>query len=224
MKLLLAEDEKSLSRALCTILEKNNYSVDPVYNGEDALDYLRSSDYDAAILDIMMPILDGISVLKELRKSGNAVPVIMLTAKSEIDDKVEGLDSGANDYLTKPFDSKELLARLRVLTRSVSNRGDSILRFGNVSLDRSTCDMTGPGGSIKLPGKEYQMMELMMMDPGVIISADKFLDKIWGIDSDADINVVWTFLSYLRKKLASVGADISVKASRGQGYYLEVNK
>jgi DNA-binding response OmpR family regulator len=198
--------------------------VDPVYNGEDALDYLQSSDYDAAILDIMMPILDGISVLKELRKSGNAVPVIMLTAKSEIDDKVEGLDSGANDYLTKPFDSKELLARLRVLTRSVSNRADSTLRFGNVSLDRSTCDMTGPGGSIKLPGKEYQMMELMMMDPGVIISADKFLDKIWGIDSDADINVVWTFLSYLRKKLASVEADISVKASRGQGYYLEVNK
>ncbi len=198
--------------------------MDPVYNGEDALDYLQSSDYDAAILDIMMPILDGISVLKELRKSGNAVPVIMLTAKSEIDDKVEGLDSGANDYLTKPFDSKELLARLRVLTRSVSNRADSTLRFGNVSLDRSTCDMTGPGGSIKLPGKEYQMMELMMMDPGVIISADKFLDKIWGIDSDADINVVWTFLSYLRKKLASVEADISVKASRGQGYYLEVNK
>ncbi len=137
---------------------------------------------------------------------------------------MEGLDSGANDYLTKPFDSKELLARLRVLTRSVSNRADSTLRFGNVSLDRSTCDMTGPGGSIKLPGKEYQMMELMMMDPGVIISADKFLDKIWGIDSDADINVVWTFLSYLRKKLASVEADISVKASRGQGYYLEVNK
>ena len=224
MKILLAEDERSLSKALCTILEKNNYSVDPVYNGEDALEYLQSGDYDAAILDIMMPKLDGISVLKELRKSGNTVPVIMLTAKSEIDDKVEGLDSGANDYLTKPFDSKELLARLRVLTRSASPQTDSTLRFGNITLDRSTCDITGPSGKIKLAGKEFQMLEMMMMDPGVIISAEKFMDKIWSIDSDADVNVVWTFISYLRKKIASVGADISIKASRGQGYYLEENR
>ncbi len=224
MKILLAEDEKSLSRALCAILEKNNYSVDPVYNGEDALEYLQSSDYDAAILDIMMPKLDGISVLKALRNSSNNVPVIMLTAKSEIDDKVEGLDSGANDYLTKPFDSKELLARLRVLTRSSSSQADSVLRFGNITLDRSTCDITGPSGKIKLAGKEFQMLEMMMMDPGVIISAEKFMDKIWSIDSDADVNVIWTFISYLRKKLTSVGADISIKASRGQGYYLEENK
>ena len=224
MKILLAEDEKSLSRALCAILEKNNYSVDPVYNGEDALEYLRSSDYDAAILDITMPKLDGISVLKKLRSESNPVPVIMLTAKSEIDDKVEGLDSGANDYLTKPFDSKELLARLRVLTRSSSAQSDSLLRFGNITLDRSTCDVTGPSGKIKLAGKEFQMLEMMMMDPGVIISAEKFMDKIWSIDSDADINVVWTFISYLRKKLTSVGASVSIKASRGQGYYLEENR
>ena len=224
MRILLAEDEKSMSKALTVILEKNNYSVDPVFDGEEALRYLRTGDYDAAILDIMMPGLDGISVLREIRKNGSLMPVLLLTAKSGIDDKVEGLDSGANDYLTKPFDSKELLARLRAMTRVNTVQADSVLRFGNVTLDRTSCDLTGPSGTVKLSGKEYQMMELMMKDPGVLFSAERFMDKIWGIDSDADISVVWTFLSYLRKKLSSVGADISIKASRGQGYRLEEDK
>lgn len=224
MRILLAEDEKSMSRAITVILEKNNYSVDPVYDGEEALRYLRSGDYDAAILDIMMPKMNGIEVLKNIRKSGNLMPVLLLTAKSEIDDKVEGLDSGANDYLTKPFDSKELLARLRAMTRVSTVQADSVLRFGNITLDRTTCDLVGPKGTVKLSGKEYQMMELMMKDPKIVISTEKFMDKLWGIDSEADISVVWTFISYLRKKLTVVGADVVIKASRGLGYFLEEDK
>ena len=175
------------------------------------------------LLDLMMPKLDGIAVLKRIRASGSLMPVLMLTAKSEIDDKVEGLDSGANDYLTKPFNSKELLARIRAMTRVSTVQADSTWKFGNITLDRTTCDMTGPKGSVRLSGKEYQMMELLMNNPRVLISTERFMDKIWGIDSDADISVVWTFLSYLRKKLVSIGADISIKATRGQGYSLEEN-
>lgn len=224
MRILLAEDEKSMSRALVAILSKNNYSVDPVYDGEEALRYLRTGDYDAAVLDIMMPSMDGIEVLKKIRSDGNLIPVIMLTAKSQVEDKIEGLDSGANDYLTKPFDAKELLARIRAMTRVSTVQADSVLKFGNISLDRTTFELTGPDGSVKLSGKEYQMLELLMLNPGALISADRFYDKIWGLDSDSDINVVWTFLSYLRKKLVSTGADVQIKASRGQGYSLEVRK
>ena len=161
MKLLLAEDERSLSRALMKILEKNNYTADAVYNGEDALSYLESGFYDAAILDIMMPKIDGITVLKKLRASGNTVPVIMLTAKSEIDDKVLGLDSGANDYLTKPFDTKELLARIRAMTRTQIT-ADNKLTFGNISLDRATFELSSPTGSFRLANKEFQMMEILI--------------------------------------------------------------
>ena len=221
MRILLAEDERSMSRAIATLLTKHNYSVDTVYDGEKALLYLRSGDYDAAILDIMMPKIDGIRVLRTLRKHGSSLPVLLLTAKSEIDDKVEGLDSGANDYLTKPFDCKELLARLRAMTRSKAAVAGKILRFGNVSLDRESCTLTAPLGCVRLSGKEYQMMELLMRDPDRVISVEKFMNKVWGIDSDAEINVVWTFLSYLRKKLQNIGADIVIKASRGQGYHLE---
>lgn len=221
MRILLAEDERSMSRAIATLLQNNNYSVDTVYDGEKALLYLRSGDYDAAILDIMMPKLDGIRVLRALRKHGSSLPVLLLTAKSEIDDKVEGLDSGANDYLTKPFNCRELLARIRAMTRVGASCADKILRFGNVVLDRDSCTLEGPSGSVRLSGKEYQMMELMMRDPDRVISAEKFMNKVWGIDSEAEINVVWTFLSYLRRKLQKIGADIVIKASRGQGYHLE---
>ena len=221
MRILLAEDEKSMSRALCAILQKNNFSVDPVFDGEEALRYLRTGDYDACILDIMMPKMSGIEVLKTIRRNGSLIPVLLLTAKSEIDDKVEGLDSGANDYLTKPFDSKELLARIRAMTRVNTIQADNVLKFGNITLDRTTCELRGPSRSVVLSGKEFQMMELMMKDPRVLISAERFMDKVWGIDSDADISVVWTFLSYLRKKLAGIGADVSIKAMRGQGYRLE---
>ncbi|MBR3533251.1 MAG: response regulator transcription factor [Clostridiales bacterium] len=221
MRILLAEDERSMSRALCAILEKNNYSVDAVYDGEAALRYLRTGDYDAAILDVMMPQMDGIEVLKAIRRDGSLIPVIMLTAKSQIEDKIEGLDSGANDYLTKPFDSQELLARIRAMTRVSTVQADSVLRFGNITLDRTSCELKGPAGQVKLSGKEYQMLELLMLNPGMPISGDRLFDKIWGPDSDSDVSVVWTFLSYLRKKLEKTGADVKIKASRNIGYTLE---
>lgn len=220
MRLLLAEDERSLSRALVTILEKNNYTVDAVYNGEDALEYLQTGSYDAAILDIMMPKMDGITVLKRLRAQENPVPIIMLTAKAEIDDRVLGLDSGANDYLTKPFDTKELLARIRAMTRS-QKASDSRLAFGNVTLDRATFEISSPSGTFRLANKEFQMMEMLMSNPQQLISTERFMEKIWGYDSDTEINVVWVYISYLRKKLVALGADIQIKATRNAGYSLE---
>ena len=220
MKLLLAEDELSLSRALVHILEKNHYTVDPVYNGQEALDYLENGNYDAVILDVMMPYLDGISVLKKLRSNGNQIPVLILSAKSEIDDKVLGLDSGANDYLTKPFDAKELLARIRTMTRSVQ-AVDSKLSFGNITLDRATYELSSVTDSFRLANKEYQMMELLMTNPKQLVSTERFFEKIWGYDSDAELNVVWVYISYLRKKLNALNANIQIKATRNAGYSLE---
>lgn len=220
MRILLAEDERSLSRALVAIFQKNNYSVDAVYNGEDALAYLQSGNYDVAVLDIMMPKMDGITVLQKLRASGSQLPVLMLTAKTEVDDKVLGLDSGANDYLGKPFDTKELLARIRSITRSQAV-ADTKLRMGNISLDRAAFELSSPTGSFRLANKEFQMMEFLMSNPHHVISAERFMEKIWGFDSEAELNVVWVYISYLRKKLAALGADIQIKASRNAGYSLE---
>lgn len=222
MKLLLAEDERSLSRAIAHILEKNCCSTDTVYDGETALKYLETGDYDGVILDIMMPKLDGISVLKALRGSGNHIPVLLLTAKAEIDDKVLGLDSGANDYLTKPFDTRELLARIRAMTRGGAS-ADSRLTLGNTTLNRANYELSSPYGSYRLANKEYQMMELLMANPRQLISPDRFLEKIWGYDSDAEINVVWVYISYLRKKLSALKANISIHAVRNAGYLLEEN-
>ena len=220
MKLLLAEDELSLSRALVHILEKNNYNVDTVYNGNDTLDYIENGNYDAVILDIMMPGIDGITVLKKLRTHGNQIPILILSAKSEIDDKVLGLDSGANDYLTKPFDSKELLARIRTMTRSVQ-AVDSKLSFGNITLDRASYELSSTTDSFRLANKEFQMMELLMTNPKQLVSTERFFEKIWGYDSDAEINVVWVYISYLRKKLTALNANIQIKATRNAGYSLE---
>lgn len=220
MKILLAEDEHSLSRAILKILEKNNYTAEAVYNGADALSYLESGDYDAAILDIMMPQMDGITVLKKLREKGNPVPIIMLTAKCEIDDKVLGLDSGANDYLTKPFDSKELLARIRAMTRT-HHCADSRMFFGNIALDRATFELSSPTGCFRLANKEFQIMEFLMSNPKNLISTEKLMERIWGYDSDSEINVVWVYISYLRKKLTALHADIQIKAIRNSGYRLE---
>ena len=185
MRLLLAEDEVSLSKALVTILQRNNYSVDAVYDGQEALDYLENGNYDAVILDIMMPKKDGIEVLQTIRKEGNHVPVIILTAKSEVDDKVLGLDSGANDYLTKPFHSRELLARIRAITRTQSTQADATLQVGNITLNQATLELSSPTGSYRLANKEYQMMELLMNHPSHLISTEKFMEKIWGYDSEA---------------------------------------
>ena len=222
MRLLLAEDERSLSKALTVILERNSYSVDAVYDGVEALEYLEAGNYDGLILDIMMPKMDGLTVLKKVRESGNDIPILMLTAKSEIDDKVEGLDSGANDYLTKPFDTKELLARIRAMTRVHAPSPDSVLRMGNISLDRSTFELSSPFGSFRLANKEFQVMELLMCNPKHLISTEFFMKKIWGCDSSAEINVVWVYISYLRKKLNALQADIQIKAARNAGYSLEV--
>ena len=223
MKLLFAEDERSLSRAITHILEKNCYSVDAVYDGQAALEYLENGDYDGIILDIMMPKVDGITVLRELRSKGNHVPVLMLTAKAEIDDKVLGLDTGANDYLTKPFDTKELLARIRAMTRG--NRAvDATLNYGNITLNRTNFELSSPTGSFRLANKEYQMMELLMANAGQLISSDQFLEKIWGLDSDVESSVVWVYISYLRKKLTALNANVSIRAVRNAGYVLEETK
>ncbi len=220
MRILIAEDERPLARALQKIFEKNNYSADTVHNGEDALIYLDGGNYDVVVLDIMMPKMDGITALKKLRNSGNQIPVLMLTAKAEIDDRVLGLDSGANYYLTKPFDSKELLAAIRAITRTVSEV-ESKLRFGNISLDRATFELESPFGNFRLANKEFQMMEMLMSAPHNIISAEQFMEKIWGFDCDSEIGVVWAYISYLRKKLTALKADITIKSSRNIGYSLE---
>lgn len=220
MRILLAEDEKALSRALVKIFEKNNYSADAVYNGNDALLYLDAGNYDVLVMDIMMPVMDGITALRKLRAKGDRTPVLMLTAKAEIDDRVLGLDSGANYYLTKPFDTKELLAAIRAITRSKSEV-DAKLSFGNITLDRATFELASPSGSFRLANKEFQMMELFMSNPHHLISLERLMEKVWGYDSDAEINVVWVYVSYLRKKLATLGADIFIKASRNAGYSLE---
>ena len=220
MRILLAEDEVSLARALVKIFERNNYSADAVYNGVDALSYLETGNYDCLVLDVMMPRLDGIEVLRRIRKAKNPIPVLMLTAKSEVDDKVRGLDTGANYYLTKPFDIKELLAAIRAITRT-QEADTSRISYGNVTLDRSTYELSSPTGSFRLANKEYQMIEMLISNPRRIIPTERFMEKIWGFDSDTEINVVWAYVSYLRKKLSALGANIQIKASRNAGYSLE---
>ena len=221
MRLLLAEDERALSKALATILERSNYSVDTVYDGEAALEYLAADNYDGVILDIMMPKKDGITVLKELRSRGSKIPVLILTAKSEVDDKVLGLDSGANDYLTKPFHSRELLARIRAMTRAQSSQTSSVLQMGNIILDQRTYELSSPTGSFRLANREFQILELLMQNPGNLISAERLMEKIWGYDSETEISVVWVYISYLRKKLSALGANIQIRATRNVGYCLE---
>ena len=220
MRILLVEDERPLSRAIIKILEKNNYSADAVYNGFDALDYIETDNYDAIILDLMLPKLNGIAVLKKIRANGNNIPVLILTARSEIEDKVEGLDSGANYYLTKPFDTRELLASIRAITRT-SSTGDSKLVCGNVTLDRASFELSSPSGRVRLSNKEFQIIELLMVNPRRVLSTEKLMEKVWGYDSDAEINVVWVYVSYLRKKLTDLDATIRIKALRNVGYSLE---
>ena len=220
MRLLLAEDEEMLSEAICAMLTHNNFSVDAVYDGQDAIDYLMTGDYDGAILDIMMPKKDGITVVKELRTAGMATPVLMLTAKSQIEDKVEGLDSGADDYLTKPFAMEELVARVRAITRRQPEFTDTNLSFGDMQLRRKDLALVGPSGELHLANKEYQIMEMLMVNPGQVIPTERFMEKVWGYDSDAEINVVWVNISGLRKKIIEIGAHVQIKAARGVGYLL----
>lgn len=221
MRLLLAEDERSLSRALVAIFKKNNYETDAVYDGTEALAYLANGSYDAVILDLMLPSLDGISVIRRLRDAGNHVPILVLSAKSEVDDKVLALDSGANDYMTKPFAIQELLARVRAVTRSKTAQPSSRMQLGNITLDRASFELSSPDGSFRLANKEYQIMEMLISSPRCLISIDQFLEKIWGCDKEIEANVVWVYISYLRKKLTTLKANVQIKVSRGVGYTLE---
>lgn len=221
MKILIAEDDASLRRVLSVTLEKSGCHVDAVGDGADALEYLRGSEYDGAILDIMMPKLDGLQVLTTIRQEKNPVPVLLLTAKSEIEDRVAGLDLGANDYLTKPFDLRELLARLRVLTRKAEVQQTHILELGNTRLDTSSFILSAPSGSYQLANKEYQTMLLLMRNPGVLLPPGRFLENIWDPDSRAEENTVWTYISYLRRKLAAIGSDLQIITRRNAGYLLE---
>lgn len=221
MRLLLAEDERELSKALCAVLKHNNYSVDAVYDGQDAFDYGLDENYDAIILDLMMPKKNGLEVLRELRRNGISTPVMILTAKSEVDDKISGLDSGADDYMTKPFDMREFLARVRALTRRMAEFSPNLLSFSDISLNRESFELTCKGESIRLGNKEFQMLEMLMTNPSRLISTEQFMERIWGYETEAEINVVWVYISYLRKKLNNLRANVEIKAVRGVGYTLE---
>ena len=220
MRLLLAEDEKRLSMALCEILSKNKYDVDAVYDGAEALEYIRSGLYDLIILDIMMPKLDGISVLKEIRHSKNDVPILMLTARDDIQDKVNGLDCGADDYMTKPFSTEELLARVRALTRRKGEVVTECLEFGDIYLDVKTSELGCASSKIVLSLKEYKIMEMLIQNSGQIIPKERIIEKIWGGDSDAEYNNLEVFISFIRKKLRFLGSKTEIKTSRGMGYSL----
>lgn len=221
MRVLIVEDDIDISSAICKVLKMNNFFYEAVYNGLDALDYLSYDQYDCVILDIMMPKLDGISVLKEMRARGDDTPVLILTAKNEIDDKVLGLDTGADDYLGKPFSMRELVARVKALTRR-KHTVISNFNFGNITLNTNTFSLSSPYGSVKLLNKEYQLMEMLIINSNVLLSTDKIMNTIWGFDNDSEINVVWVNISSLRKKLSLINANVIIKASRGLGYSLEV--
>ena len=222
MRILLAEDDRDLARAVCTLLERSGYAVDAVDNGEDVLDLAQNSTYDGIILDWMMPKMDGIQVLKQIRREHNATPCLMLTARETVEDRVTGLDAGADDYLPKPFAAKELLARLRAMLRRGGSWQEEKLTVGNTTLDKGSMQLTVGANTVRLNTKAYQTLELLMAHPGMVFSADRIMERVWGWDSDAEINVVWVNISSLRKKLAEMGADISITAVRGSGYVLEV--
>ena len=221
MKLLLAEDEHALSEAVVAVLEHNNYTVDAVYDGQEALDYILGERYDGILLDIMMPKMDGISVLTEIRRQGITTPVMMLTAKAEVRDRVEGLEKGADDYLPKPFAMAELVARVRALTRRSGGYIPDVLTLGNTSLDRANYELRCGEETVRLSKKEFQMMEMLLCSQGRLLSTEQLMNRIWGYDSEAEINVVWVYVSYLRKKLAALGSNLQISAIRGRGYVLE---
>ncbi len=221
MRILVAEDDPRLLKSLVHILQQNNFSVDGVENGVEAFEYAASSEYDGLVLDIMMPKMDGIAVLKKLRSIGVTTPALFLTAKTEISQRVEGLDAGADDYLPKPFSVDELLARIRAMLRRRDNFTPDILSFGGVTLNRSTYEISRGGKTEGLSGKEFQAMEMLMTNPRIIISTEQLITHIWGWETGVDTSTVWVHISNLRKKLAAVDAPIRIRFLRGAGYVLE---
>ena len=222
MRLLIAEDELDLAEALTVFFQKNQFTVDTVNDGLSAYEYAGADDYDAIILDVMMPKMDGIEVLRRLRADGNKTPIMMLTAKAQKDDRITGFDAGADDYLPKPFEPDELLSRLRAILRRREEYKPTDMTFGDISL-KPNSDMLecATGKSVRLSGREFQVMELFMRSPKTVLSADKIMERVWGWDSDAEINVVWVHISNLRKKLAALGSKTTIHANRGLGYILE---
>ena len=221
MRLLIAEDELDLAEALTVFFEKNQFSVDAVHNGQDAYDYALSGDYDAIILDVMMPKMNGIEVLQRLRKEGVQVPIMMLTAKGQTDDRIAGFNAGADDYLPKPFDPDELVCRVRAMLRRGGEYKPTLLTFGDLSLDADSGLLSCGQEFSRLNGREFQIMEMFMRSPKMVFSADRIMEKIWGWDNEAEINVVWVNISNLRKKLKALGSTVSIYANRGLGYVLE---
>lgn len=224
MRLLIAEDEADLAEALGAFFEKNHFSVDIVHDGRAACDYAEAGAYDAMVLDVMMPYMDGFAVLRTLRERGDKTPILLLTARGETRDRVTGLDLGADDYLPKPFDPDELLARVRALLRRSDTYRPSVLSFGDLSLDPATGELSCGTKRVRLSGREFQLMELFLRSPGMLFSAERLMEKIWGWDSEAEISVVWVNISNLRKKLKAIGSGVQISASRGLGYLLEAAK
>ena len=224
MKILLVDDEVQLCEALSVILKKNNYSVDCAFNGEDGLDLALSGIYDLVILDIMMPKIDGLTVLKTLRKEKIDTPILLLSAKSEISDKIDGLNLGADDYLTKPFVTDELLARIRALLRRKEKFTGDVLSFNDISLDRDSLELIKGEKRITLGKKEFQILEMLMLNVGKSIDKEKFIEKIWGFDTEAEYNTIEVYVSFLRRKLTAVGSKTEIKSIRGIGYTLGVAK
>ena len=221
MRILIAEDEVTIARVLKVMLEKNKYAVDMVHNGSDALDYIQAVGYDALVLDIMMPGKDGIEVLKAARAEGNTTPTLFLTAKAEVADRVVGLDAGADDYLPKPFAANEFLARVRALTRRSNTYASFALSFGNVTLDCCQYLLKTAFEEVWLNNKEFQLTELFLRHPRQVFSSEHLMEKVWGLDSEAEMDVVWTYIGFLRRKLRQIGADIEIRTIRGAGYALE---
>ena len=221
MRLLLAEDEEAMSEAVADILEYHKYQVDTVFDGNEALDYIHAAEYDGIILDIMMPGRSGLEVLRQIRSEGCRTPVLLLTAKSEIEDRIEGLDLGADDYLAKPFHMGELLARIRAMLRRREDYTPDIRSFGDVTLNPRTSELRCGDKSVELSRLECRMMDTLMLNHGIYLSSEDLLEKVWGYESDADVGSVWVYISYLRKQLAKVGSSVAVKAKRGTGYMLQ---
>ena len=221
MRILVAEDDPRLLKSLVHILKINNYSADGVSNGNDALDYGRTGEYDGMILDIMMPGVDGIQVLKKLRAQGITTPVLFLTARTEVSQRVEGLDAGADDYLPKPFSTAELMARLRAMLRRKENYTPDLLVFHGVALNRSAYELTYQGKTQNLSGREFQVLEMMMQNPDLTITTNQFITHIWGWDASVDTSVVWVHVSNLRKKFEALQAPVKIRFIRGAGYILE---
>ena len=224
MRVLIAEDEVELAKGLKYLLEKNKFSVDIVHNGRDALDYFHGADYDAIVLDIMMPKMNGLEVLEHIRREKSGIPIMMLSAKGEVEDRIVGLETGADDYLPKPFSTREFIARVKALVRRNGNYMDSVPTLGNVTSDCNRYELSSGTESVRLNNKEYQLTELFFSHPHFVFSSEHIMDKVWGQDSQAGMDVVWTYIGYVGRKLKMLGADIEIRTVRGAGYSLEENK